>query len=196
MITRINEKDIFAVNPNCNIYSGYLGNSKCVIVDDFYLYPEKVRELALSTPAAKNMARNTYPGLSINLGLDMTCLADTFLSLIKDNFSDGPCKTDHDIISAFNYMTFLVNVMQGQDQQYPHMDSSDPGSFAATLYLNYNEESQGGTAFYAENGQMLGYAEMAFNRLALYRQNVIHTAMIEPEWFTGDTYRINQMFFI
>lgn len=196
MIKHINEEEIFAINPNFKVYSDWLGDSKCVIVDDFYLYPEKVRELALSLPAAKNMARNSYPGLTINLGLNMTYLADVFLKLIKENFSDGPCKSDVDIVGAFNYITFLVNVMQGTNQQYPHTDSADPGSFAATLYLNYDDEAHGGTAFYSKEGVMYGYSEMAFNRLVLYRQNVIHTAMIEPDWFTGDTYRINQMFFI
>lgn len=196
MIRKINEQDIFAVNPNFEVYVHQLGDTKCVIVDDFYLNPEKVRELALSVPASKSMIRNTYPGLSINIGLDLTSLADTFVKLIGENFNDGPRKTDKDIRESFKFMTFLVNVMQGQDQPTPHRDSADPGRFAASVYLNHNNESHGGTAFYSERGQELGYAEMAFNRLALYRQTDIHTAVMQSDWFIGDDYRINQMLFI
>lgn len=196
MIKKINEQDIFAVNPNFQVHVHQLGDTKCVIVDDFYLTPEKVRSLALSIPASKSMIRNTYPGLSISLGINLSSLADTFANLISENFNDGPRKTDKDIRESFRLMAFLVNVMQGQDQPTPHRDSADPGRFAASVYLNYDDESHGGTAFYSETGQELGYAEMAFNRLTLYRQTDIHTAVMQPDWFVGDAYRINQMMFI
>ena len=142
------------------------------------------------------MIRNTYPGLSISLGINLTSLADTFVKLISENFNDGPRKTDKDIRKTFDFITFIVNVMQGQDQPTPHRDSADPGRFAASVYLNYDDESHGGTAFYSETGQELGYAEMAFNRLVLYRQTDVHTAVMQPDWFVGDAYRINQMMFI
>jgi hypothetical protein len=196
MIRKINEQDIFAVNPNFKTYVHLLGDIKCVIVDNFYLNPEKVRELALSIPASKSMIRNTYPGLSINLGINLTSLADTFIKLINENFNDGPRMIDKDIRESFKFMAFLVNVMQGQDQPTPHKDSSNPGKFAASVYLNYDHESHGGTAFYSESGQELGYAKMIFNRLTLYRQTDIHTAVMQPDWFIGDNYRINQMMFI
>jgi hypothetical protein len=196
MIKQVNEQEIFAVNPDCKVSSGMLGEYKCVIVDDFYLNPEKVRELALCIPATKNILRNTYPGLSINVSLDLSSLTDTFISLIHDHFSDTPCKPDKDIHESFKYMSFLVNVMQGQPQPMPHTDSPYPDCFAATVFLNYNEESHGGTAFYSSEGVQLGYAEMQFNRLVLYKQTAIHAAVMEPDWFTGNDYRINQMFFI
>lgn len=196
MIKLINEAEIFAVNPNCKASLGMLDTHKCVIVDDFYLHPEKVRDLALSYPATNNMFRNTYPGLSINVSLNLSSLADTFVSLIGTYFNDEARKSDNDIRESFNRMTFLVNVMQGQDQPIPHTDSPYPDCFAATVYLNYNSESEGGTAFYSQQGVQLGYAEMQFNRLVLYKQNVIHAAVMEPEWYTGNSYRINQMFFI
>jgi|AntAceMinimDraft_12_1070368.scaffolds.fasta_scaffold03378_5 hypothetical protein len=196
MIKKINECDIFAINPNFKVCVHQLGDSKCVIVDDFYVNPEKIRELTLSIPASKSMIRNTYPGLSISLGINLTGLAETFVKLINENFNDGPRKTSNDIREAFNFMPFLVNVMQGQDQPTPHRDSANPGRFAASIYLNYNNESRGGTAFYSENGQELGYAEMMFNRLVLYRQTDVHTAVMQPDWFVGDSYRINQMMFI
>jgi hypothetical protein len=59
MIKKINEQDIFAVNTNFTVHVHQLGDTKCVIVDNFYLNPEKVRELALSIPASKSMIRNT-----------------------------------------------------------------------------------------------------------------------------------------
>lgn len=39
-------------------------------------------------------------------------------------------------------------------------------------------------------------AEMKFNRMVIYSQNTHHSAYIKPGMFTGNTYRLNQVFFI
>ena len=39
-------------------------------------------------------------------------------------------------------------------------------------------------------------AEMKFNRMVIYSQNIHHSAYIKPNMFTGNTYRLNQVFFI
>ena len=44
--------------------------------------------------------------------------------------------------------------------------------------------------------KLIGIAPMKFNRMVLYNQAVLHSAYVKPYMFTGDTYRLNQQFFI
>ena len=44
--------------------------------------------------------------------------------------------------------------------------------------------------------KLIGMAPMKFNRMVLYNQAVLHSAYVKPHMFTGDTYRLNQQFFI
>lgn len=108
----------------------------------------------------------------------------------------------------------------------PHTDFPDPRVFASAIYLNKPEECAGGTAFYSFGGSCIGrkcpstidvaettkpdhfvvddcgdwkleyVAEMKWNRAVIYSQALYHTPYIKPGMFTGDTYRLNQQFFI
>jgi len=126
---------------------------------------------------------------------------------------------------SFQQATFMVNVMKSIDlpPMAPHVDNPSDVNFASTIYLNTPDECAGGTSFYKFNGstsnrsghidkektkiidhyltdsvgdwEMIGMAEMVYNRMVLYNQNALHTAYIKPDMFV-DTYRINQQFFI
>lgn len=126
---------------------------------------------------------------------------------------------------SFQQATFMVNVMNSVDlpAMAPHVDNPSNVNFASTIYLNTPEECAGGTSFYKFAGdtsqrsghldadktqlvdhyitdsvgdwEMIGIAEMVYNRMVLYNQNALHTAYIKPDMFV-DTYRINQQFFI
>lgn len=106
----------------------------------------------------------------------------------------------------------------------PHIDNMEKGRYAVGIYLNTPEECAGGTAFYSFKGEqtidllntidpdLLAYdfyvqesdkfweklflAEMKFNRLVIYKQNILHTPYIPANKFTTDTPRLIQMFFI
>jgi hypothetical protein len=108
----------------------------------------------------------------------------------------------------------------------PHIDFPDHRVFASAIYLNTPEECQGGTALYTFGGELVGreppgtidvagkvppthfvvddegdfklvkILEMKFNRMILYGQAIYHSAYIKPGMFTGNTYRLNQQFFI
>ena len=110
----------------------------------------------------------------------------------------------------------MVNVMQSENLPAvkPHMDNPSGLHFASTIYLNNENESNGGTSFYEYVGTnvnepvsgyitestndwtMTGMVPMKFNRMVLYLQNVWHTAYVKPGMFTNDVYRLNQQFFI
>lgn len=108
----------------------------------------------------------------------------------------------------------------------PHTDYPDPRALASAIYLNTPDECAGGTAFYSFGGTCIGrkcpstidvaettppdhfvvddcgdwkleyVAEMKWNRMIVYSQALFHSPYIKPGMFTGDTYRLNQQFFI
>lgn len=108
----------------------------------------------------------------------------------------------------------------------PHIDCPDHRAFASTVFLNTEDECAGGTAFYSfadkiysdknyntvdiqgttlpnkfiieDEGdwKKLYVAEMRYNRMVFYQQNIFHNAYIDETMFLGDTYRLNQQFFI
>ena len=44
--------------------------------------------------------------------------------------------------------------------------------------------------------ELLSVAEMKYNRLVMYQSNIVHTAYMKPDMFTGDLYRLIQMMFV
>jgi hypothetical protein len=99
------------------------------------------------------------------------------------------------------------------------VDHRDKYRFASGIFLNTPDECHGGTSFYTYKGSQEGpepnsvpktkyitdsiddweliyLAEMKFNRMILYEQNILHTAYIKPGMFENGTYRLLQMFFI
>jgi hypothetical protein len=106
----------------------------------------------------------------------------------------------------------------------PHLDHTVDGRYAVGIYLNTPEECAGGTAFYKFKGEktidlensidpdLLAYdhyvlesdifweklylAEMKFNRLIIYKQNILHTPYIPADKYTVDNPRLVQMIFI
>jgi hypothetical protein len=108
--------------------------------------------------------------------------------------------------------------------QRPHQDHMLDARYAIGIYLNTPEECAGGTAFYKFKGEktvdlenstdpdLRGYnhyvqesdnlweklylAEMKFNRLIIYKQNILHTPYIPADKYTVDNPRLVQMIFI
>lgn len=108
----------------------------------------------------------------------------------------------------------------------PHIDCPDYRAFASAVFLNTDNECAGGTAFYSFGGKIfskknynsidleekieptkfiiddfgdwkkLYVAEMKYNRMILYQQNIFHNAYVNETMFTNGIYRLNQQFFI
>jgi hypothetical protein len=130
------------------------------------------------------------------------------------------------VYDSFKNATFMVNVMTSENlpPRPPHIDYPDARAYAALVYLNTPDECAGGTGFYTFNGSQQGNSshvdveqtrlpdkfmcesegawekvemvEMKWNRMVMYPQAIYHNAYIKPGMFTGNTYRINQVFFI
>ena len=217
---QINEDEVFLINPDYFVKVETFGsnNDKVVVVDDFYAYPDKVRQLALDIPASKNQRiRGGNPAWRVNAFYVLDGMAWIFDQLCNQYFPEimeqWPAGAMED---SFKRATFMVNVMQSENLPAvkPHMDNPSGLHFASTIYLNNENESNGGTSFYEYVGTnvnepvssyitestndwtMTGMVPMKFNRMVLYLQNVWHTAYIKPGMFTNDVYRLNQQFFI
>ena len=118
---------------------------------------------------------------------------------------------------------FSVNVTQSQfTNKIPHVDyplEYNTRGWAGLIYLNKPKECQGGTGFYTYNGmqvnpdqdgiwrkehvtdsvgpwELIHLAEMKYNRMIMYPDQVLHSAYDKPGWFEGDNYRLVQVFFI
>jgi hypothetical protein len=218
----IDEKTAFSLNPSMNISTVEIENTKIkiVIVDDFYAYPDLVRDITLSIPPTKSeKIMMSLPGYRIDVCYDLSFLGKFYDDLIIKEFLKGK-DLNSNVENIFRSATFCVNLMHQKDltAKVPHVDSLDSLRFASTIYLNTPEECQGGTAFYTYKGspyfreipkhvdkyiyddhedwKMIYLAEMKYNRMILYKQNILHSAYISPRMYNDDFYRIVQMFFI
>ena len=65
---QINEDEVFLINPDYFVKVETFGsnNDKVVVVDDFYAYPDKVRQLALIYQARNQRIRGGNPAWRVN----------------------------------------------------------------------------------------------------------------------------------
>ena len=216
----IDEDEVFLISKDYSVKLETFGkdNHKVLVVDDFYANPHKVRQLAIDIPASKNQRiRGGNPAWRVNAFYVLDPMSWIFDQLCRQYYPEVIQNWPIGMMEeSFKRATFMVNVMQTENLPpvKPHMDNPSGLNFASTIYLNNENESNGGTSFYdykgvdvnqpvhtyindtTEDWEMIGMVPMKFNRMVLYLQNVWHTAYVKPEMFTGDTYRLNQQFFI
>jgi hypothetical protein len=233
----INERDVFALNDNleASVYTIGPEKSRIVYVDNFYKNPDMVRDLALQIPCTSNpIIMAGAPGYRVDAYYDFSPLSPFFTNIFGSVYGDhmedkkiSPARVEDSIKG----LTFCVNVSQSEDLNpiVPHVDDDGGMLYAATVYLNKDDECAGGTSFYTLEGDQLGnpdktdawlkkknkypyydnyitdseeewelihLAEMKYNRFVMYPANIYHTGYIKPGMFTGDTWRLVQMFFI
>jgi hypothetical protein len=199
-------------------------NTKVVIVDDFYKNPDQVRELALTIPPSykKNLIQG-LPGGRIDVAYDFSHMYKIYYDIIANDYTPEEEKKSFNSLGIELYFTdtrFCVNVMSSRElpPSNPHVDLREPNRYASGIFLNTPEECNGGTAFYSYKGcqfgpdprtipkthfvtdscgdwEMLYLAEMKYNRMIFYQQNILHSGYVKPGWF-DDHYRLLQMFFI
>tara|TARA_Y200000002_G_scaffold221135_1_gene182616 strand:+ start:188 stop:826 length:639 start_codon:yes stop_codon:yes gene_type:complete len=212
MLKTINELEVFQVNPEFVEELKDFEGIKVLIVDDFYMNPDKVRDLAMCIPVPVDPHNNILykQGIGrnvvsrINAFYSMRSLQEPINYLVQKYFPNQ--LPDDYILDSIRQSTFLCNVMQSipSETNYyimdPHMDCPPgSGNVVAQIFLNKPEKCSGGTSFYIDPDEkrFVGFAEMKYNRLLIYNQGDLHTAyMPDKKAYTGDTYRLNQMLFI
>jgi len=166
------------------------------------------------------------PGSRVEAAYYFGHLGYIFNNVINNVFQEDMDHVEPSYIQdCLNHARFLVNIQNSNlPPRVPHVDCSYVGRFVAGVYLNLPEECSGGTSFYKFKGskhvdldnidpdltmydryllesdghhwEKLYQVEMKFNRLILYRQNILHTPYILPDTFTDECPRLNQMFFM
>lgn len=220
------EIDFFSPSEELGVKVDTFLDEKIVIIDNFYRTPEKVRELALSIPSTRSPGIvHGLPGSRVEATYHFAHLGPTFTEIINRVWAEEAATIDPTFVqNCLNRSSFLVNVQNSNlPPRVPHIDNPSNGRWAVGIYLNTPDECIGGTGFYTYKGsktvdlsnlevELKNYqyyvqddeefwtkhylAEMKFNRLVIYKQNVLHTPYIPPNTFTDETPRLIQMFFI
>ena len=156
---QINEDEIFLINENYTVRVETFGSNKdkIVVVDDFYANPHQVRQLALDIPASKNQRiRGGNPAWRVNAFYVLDDMSWIFDQLCRQHYPEVMEQWPQGaMIDSFKRATFMVNVMQSENLPpvKPHMDNPSGLHFASTIYLNTENESNGGTSFYEFAGK-------------------------------------------
>ena len=126
----INEDTIFEINPDYDVLLQNFGptGQRVVVIDNFYKYPDQVRELALNIPASRNKRiRGNNPAYRINAFYELDSMAWIYDQLARTYFPEIAQMWDSEYMQrSFMNATFMVNVKQTQTlpPSCPHMDNT------------------------------------------------------------------------
>jgi len=143
-------EEIFEIHPHAQVVLTELGNSgnKVVVVDNFYVHPEKVRELILSTPYPiwkhNENSRNftDYYDCRHFMTVPYPQAQHLVQMIARDVLHIDILNADVNLVTN---LFKLVNDQPKGGQPHPHDDAVQ---VAAILTLNTDDECSGGTAFY------------------------------------------------
>lgn len=219
----IDEEEVFAINEDLDARVELMGWEEfpIVYIDNFYKNPDLVRDLALKVPPTNNpRICGGLPGKRLELAVNI----DHFIPVMEDiatNVYGLKMGEVNSFRSSCKDNPFCVNVIKEPDL-LPHIDSEleSHRGFASLIYLNKEEECKGGTGFYTYRGiqvdptqegifkpdkpvtdsvgpwELIHMAEMKYNRLIFYPDQVLHGAYLESDWYNDDCYRLTQMYFM
>lgn len=161
---------MFEVNKDANIILiTDIGPDKrrAIIVDDFYLNPDEVRDYCLSNELiTKDKNSTLLGGLA---GSRVYCEDDRVRTNLKTFFDDvcfdtniwGKKKNLDSYEESWKKAGFMCNVVNDStlidkpEAAIPHQDSYSEGiQFGCVIYLNTKDECSGGTGFYSFNNMM------------------------------------------
>jgi len=215
---------MFETNENISIeikkcYDHFKGNDygyiwrKIFIIDDFYQNPDAVRATAQAhvTKYEKEYCGNLIGGRVVETYPDMIdSLKPVFQNLCQHEQWYNLEYSQDEFDRKWNDMKFMVNVTSGEEIEKRfdekkhtytfHKDGVD-SKWAALVYLNKEDEYEGGTTFYSWEGHPHSYpreeffSEMKYNRMVLYEANQMHGALLKRGMFTSKP-RLTQVFFM
>ena len=220
----IDETETFAINTPVDATVELMGWEEfpIVYVDNFYKNPDKVRNLALRTPGTKNpRILGGVPGERVDISFNLEHIWPIWIEIAENVYGLEQKEKKAFEMSCMN-ISFSVNVTQSHyRRKKPHIDLPDVSDrgWAGVVYLNKPKECKGGTGFYTYKGQqvnpmqsgiwdeeyvddsvgpwdLIHLAEMKYNRMIMYPDNILHGAYDKPGYFEDDTYRLVQTFFI
>jgi Family of unknown function (DUF6445) len=147
MSGREQDEGMFAFNPNANVSSARVGKSPIAVTvaDDVLLHPQRLAEFGLGHEFVEDDG-NLYPGVRARLPAEFSRPFRAWLT--RTLHRTGVLEESgyiHDDASFFS----IVNRSRANLlplQRIPHYDCTDPGVFAAVIYLF--DRANSGTSFY------------------------------------------------
>ena len=134
--------ETFSINPHFKVQKDHVGTGRhqVVIVDEFYLFPEKILQVALDLPFTDRFEIvGNFPGVRASLKHDTSGLFDQIGTLwgcrLFPFFHPQPI-----VFQGITNKAYRLNVGQRQ----PHIDQD----ITAMVYLNPSETCGGGTGLY------------------------------------------------
>ena len=220
----IDEVETFAINTPVDATVELMGWEEfpIVYIDNFYKNPDKVRNLALRTPGTKNpRILGGVPGERVDIQFNLEHIWPIWIEIAENVYGLKQEERKAFEMSCMN-TSFSVNVTQSNHRRrLPHIDLPDvkDRGWAGLVYLNKPKECKGGTGFYTYKGQqvnplqsgvwredfvddsigpwdLIHLAEMKYNRMIMYPDNILHGAYDKPGYFEDDIYRLVQTFFV
>lgn len=155
----INEKEVFAINPDLEASVHVIGPEeiRIVVLENFYKNPDLVRDLALTIPPTENSKILAgSPGTRVFGHYNFSNMYPIFHHIFRNVYGDITNDiTDEEIKTSISTTPFCVNISQSNKMPpvVPHIDDENRMLFAGALYLNTPEECSGGTSFYMLKGK-------------------------------------------
>jgi len=178
MKLEIYENNILDINSNYTVQQKRFFNNTITIVDNFYQYPQYVRNFALKLP----FLRETESSYCAEVIVPSKIFVE-LTSLIKEQYP-----TLSALIEPTRTIRFRLVDTEQHDNQYDEWHSDGKG-IAGMVYLN-ERHNVGGTSFHF-NGTTFNI-EGKWNRLVLFPMSITHKVWFDNGDF-ADTYRITQI---
>jgi len=224
----IDEHETFAINDELGARVEIMGweETPIIYIDNFYKYPDKVRDLTLRVPGTKNnRVCAGLPGVRVDMNMDL----DNFFPVWKEMLENvyGLTKDESVVLEqSMRNVPFSVNVTQSEGRdRIPHVDfpvGLKTRGWAGIIYLNKDDECNGGTGFYTYKGmqinpkseeckdiprdkyitdsdgdwELIHLAEMKYNRMVFYPDSILHGAYDKDLIYKDDLHRLVQVFFL
>jgi hypothetical protein len=158
-----------------------------LIIDNFFVAPEKLLAQAASEPGFMAQASDFYPGLRKEIIGDYPAHSlHTIIPLVRETFSIALERRAQMSLCAFSLTTTAPEKLR-PIQSVPHIDTHDPLQFAMVHYLC--AESFGGTSFYRHRST--GFESITQERFANYfkvlKQEVMDEQQTRFAYINGDT---------
>jgi hypothetical protein len=147
MSGREQDEGMFAFNPNANVSSARVGKSPVAltVADDVLLHPQRLAEFGLGHKFVEDDG-NLYPGVRARLPAEFSRPFRAWLTrtLHRTGVLEESCHiyADASFFSIVNKSRANLLPLQ----RIPHYDRTDPGVFAAVIYLF--DRANSGTSFY------------------------------------------------
>jgi hypothetical protein len=167
---------LFAFNDDAEVTVLHIGRSGIAVtrIDNVLHAPQSVAALGFEQPYVEDRG-NLYPGLRAPIPPDLSTALRTWLTRTLQR--NGILKSDQIFQRDSSFYSIVTTAAEDllPIQRIPHYDSTDPGLFAAVIYLCDTRFS--GTSFYRH--RKTGYEEITSEnqgdyRLALDRELRIH----------------------